>query len=236
MRRTTTGAPRTSGRPTPTGRTYRAGVRVAVVGAGISGTHGCPAARGGGARRPPRRGSSAGAHDVLGRRGALVPLPGAPARGRHPLVRRSPSRCWPASSDDPDAGVRLRTGRELFPEAQPDPWWRDAVPALDRVPAADAADGLRRRLPPAGAGRRRHGPPALARRGPRRPRRPAAAPAARRARARRTRGPTSSSTAPAWALGCSPATTSWYPCGVRWSSSARSASSSGCSRSPTPRR
>ena len=35
----------------------------------------------------------------------------------------------------PEAAVRLRTGRELFPDAQPDPWWRDAVPALDRVPA-----------------------------------------------------------------------------------------------------
>lgn len=42
-----------------------------------------------------------------------------------------------------DAGVRLRTGRELFREAQPDPWWRDAVPALDRVPAADLPAGFR---------------------------------------------------------------------------------------------
>ncbi len=45
--------------------------------------------------------------------------------------------------DVADAGVRLRTGRELFTEAQPDPWWRDAVPALDRVPAADLPAGFR---------------------------------------------------------------------------------------------
>lgn len=48
--------------------------------------------------------------------------------------------------DDPAAGVRMRTGRELFRDVTPDPWWRDAVPALDRVRAADLppgfADGL----------------------------------------------------------------------------------------------
>ena len=43
----------------------------------------------------------------------------------------------------PGAGVRLRTGRELFLEAQPDPWWRDAVPALDRVATADLPAGFR---------------------------------------------------------------------------------------------
>ena len=43
----------------------------------------------------------------------------------------------------PGAGVRLRTGRELLPDEQPDPWWRDAVPALDRVPAAELPDGFR---------------------------------------------------------------------------------------------
>lgn len=43
----------------------------------------------------------------------------------------------------PGAGVRMRTGRELLPEPAPDPWWRDAVPALDRVPAAELPDGFR---------------------------------------------------------------------------------------------
>ena len=43
----------------------------------------------------------------------------------------------------PEAAVRLRAGRELFPDAQPDPWWRDAVPALDRVPAEELPEGFR---------------------------------------------------------------------------------------------
>lgn len=34
---------------------------------------------------------------------------------------------------DPAAGVRLRRGRELFRQPMGDPWWRAAVPALDRV-------------------------------------------------------------------------------------------------------
>jgi D-amino-acid oxidase len=34
---------------------------------------------------------------------------------------------------DPAAGVWLRHGRELFRQAVADPWWRAAVPALDRV-------------------------------------------------------------------------------------------------------
>lgn len=53
--------------------------------------------------------------------------------------------------DQPDAGVRMRSGRELFREKTPDPWWRDAVPSLDRVPPADLppgyADGLRLTVP-----------------------------------------------------------------------------------------
>ena len=36
---------------------------------------------------------------------------------------------------DPSAGVRLRLGRELFRQPAADPWWRAAVPALDRVAA-----------------------------------------------------------------------------------------------------
>jgi D-amino-acid oxidase len=53
--------------------------------------------------------------------------------------------------DEPGAGVRLRTGRELFRTPQPDPWWRDAVPSLDRVPPAylpeGYADGLLLQVP-----------------------------------------------------------------------------------------
>jgi D-amino-acid oxidase len=43
----------------------------------------------------------------------------------------------------PGAGVRLRIGRELFLQQAPDPWWRDAVPSLDRVAAADLPAGYR---------------------------------------------------------------------------------------------
>jgi D-amino-acid oxidase len=34
---------------------------------------------------------------------------------------------------DPSSGVRLRQGRELFRQPVADPWWRAAVPTLDRV-------------------------------------------------------------------------------------------------------
>ena len=33
---------------------------------------------------------------------------------------------------DPACGVTMRTGTEVFRERRPDPWWRPAVPALDR--------------------------------------------------------------------------------------------------------
>ena len=46
-------------------------------------------------------------------------------------------------ADVPGTGVRLRTGRELLRDEQPDPWWRDAVPALDRVAPADLPAGYR---------------------------------------------------------------------------------------------
>jgi D-amino-acid oxidase len=52
---------------------------------------------------------------------------------------------------DPRAGVRARTGRELFRAPAPDPWWRDAVPSLRRVPPAELppgyADGLELTVP-----------------------------------------------------------------------------------------
>ena len=35
-------------------------------------------------------------------------------------------------ADDPATGVAMRTGTELLREPSPDPWWRAAVPSLDR--------------------------------------------------------------------------------------------------------
>jgi D-amino-acid oxidase len=52
---------------------------------------------------------------------------------------------------EPAAGVRMRAGRELFRAPVADPWWRAAVPDLDRVDAADLpagyADGYRLVVP-----------------------------------------------------------------------------------------
>jgi D-amino-acid oxidase len=52
---------------------------------------------------------------------------------------------------DPRTGVRSRTGRELFRAPAPDPWWRDAVPSVRRVPPAELpagyADGLELTVP-----------------------------------------------------------------------------------------
>lgn len=54
-------------------------------------------------------------------------------------------------TSEPAAGVRMRTGVELFRRPVADPWWRDAVPALDRVPADERppgyADGYRLTVP-----------------------------------------------------------------------------------------
>ena len=36
---------------------------------------------------------------------------------------------------DPEAGVRMVAGTEVLREAEPDPWWRAAVPSLDRETA-----------------------------------------------------------------------------------------------------
>lgn len=38
-------------------------------------------------------------------------------------------------ADVPGTGVVLREGTEVLGEPTPDPWWRNAVPGLDRVPA-----------------------------------------------------------------------------------------------------
>lgn len=40
-----------------------------------------------------------------------------------------------ALAADPAAGVGMRLGTEVFRSRQPDPWWRDAVPGLDRETA-----------------------------------------------------------------------------------------------------
>ena len=51
----------------------------------------------------------------------------------------------------PGSGVAMRAGRELFREATPDPWWREAVPSVERIAAHQLppgfADGLRLTAP-----------------------------------------------------------------------------------------
>ena len=42
-------------------------------------------------------------------------------------------------SGEPETGVRMLTGTEVFASRQPDPWWRPAVPSLDRETALPAA-------------------------------------------------------------------------------------------------
>ena len=42
---------------------------------------------------------------------------------------------------EPASGVRMRTGDELLREPAADPWWRAAVPQVDRVPVDELPDG-----------------------------------------------------------------------------------------------
>ena len=44
------------------------------------------------------------------------------------------------AGSDPESGVRMTPGTEVFRARQLDPWWRSAVPALDRV--SDLPDGF----------------------------------------------------------------------------------------------
>ncbi len=46
-----------------------------------------------------------------------------------------------ALAADPRSGVRLRRGRELFRTPVAEPWWRSAVPELDRVPGDQRPEG-----------------------------------------------------------------------------------------------
>lgn len=54
-------------------------------------------------------------------------------------------------ADDPETGVILRDGLEVFREPAPDPWWASAVPGFRRAPEAELpggyADGYALRLP-----------------------------------------------------------------------------------------
>ena len=68
-----------------------------------------------------------------------------------PWLRRSHEELTRLAGDHPGSGVRLRWGTELLRNATPDPWWRAAVPVLERLPAAARpagyADGWRLPLP-----------------------------------------------------------------------------------------
>lgn len=47
--------------------------------------------------------------------------------------------CDAIADTDPESGVRMVPGTEVFRSTRPDPWWRSAVPALERV--RDLPDG-----------------------------------------------------------------------------------------------
>ena len=108
-------------------------VRAVVVGAGVVGPHHRRAPARGGHRRGRRRARGAAGHDLRRGRGALVPLPRAAGRARHGVVGGRPTRRWPRLADVPGSGVRMRAGTELLAPDAPDPWWRDAVPGLERT-------------------------------------------------------------------------------------------------------
>lgn len=48
-----------------------------------------------------------------------------------------------AHAGEPDSGVIMRAGVEVFRASEPDPWWQRAVPGVERAPAADLPDGYR---------------------------------------------------------------------------------------------
>jgi D-amino-acid oxidase len=115
--------------------TMMGGVRVTVLGAGVIGlTCGWRLAQAGHRVRivadlPPARTTSAVAAAIW------YPYRAFPRR----QVTRWSARSYQLLGElagDPGSGVRLRRGRELFREPTPDPWWIEAVPELERVPAA----------------------------------------------------------------------------------------------------
>ncbi|MCW2679418.1 MAG: hypothetical protein JWM62_819 [Frankiales bacterium] len=113
-------------------------MRVTVVGAGISGlTCALRLAESGHhvdvvAASPPERTTSAVAAALW------YPYRALPQRE---VTRWAAGTFAVLSALGPEAGVRMRRGRELFRQPAPDPWWRDAVPALERVPAHELPDG-----------------------------------------------------------------------------------------------
>lgn len=119
-------------------------MRVGVVGAGVSGlTCALRLAEAGHAvevvaAAPPERTTSAVAAALW------YPYRALP---REAVTRWSARTFAVLAGLGPEAGVRMRPGRELLREAAPDPWWADAVPDLARVAPADLppgyADGYR---------------------------------------------------------------------------------------------
>lgn len=121
---------------------YGAAVHVVVVGAGISGLTCALRLREAGHRvevvaaEPPERTTSTVAAALW------YPYRAFP---REAVTRWSAVTYGVLADllDVPAAGVRMRTGRELLREVAPEPWWRDAVPALARVPAEELPPGFR---------------------------------------------------------------------------------------------
>jgi D-amino-acid oxidase len=115
-------------------------MRVAVVGAGVLGLTCAVALREAGhdveviaAERPPETTSAIAA-------ALWYPYRALPERE----VTRWAAATYEALvalSADPATGVRVLPGRELLRVETPDPWWRDAVPHLDRVPREELPVG-----------------------------------------------------------------------------------------------
>jgi D-amino-acid oxidase len=82
----------------------------------------------------------------------VVPVPRAALRPGLPLGGLSYQRFVAISREEPEAGVDVRSGVELLTSPAPGPpWWHDAVPHLERLPAGERpagyADGWRLEVP-----------------------------------------------------------------------------------------